>query len=102
MDEMNKVKEPFRLVAYPDAVHAFTNPEAGSDPAQRHGLQPAGGEAAYGEMTAFFTSFSGSKLGVGSRRANPLNSPQVRRVAEFQRIFALCVPRRIDNFRGGT
>ncbi len=34
MDEMNAAKVPFRLVAYPDAVHAFTNPEAGSDPSK--------------------------------------------------------------------
>ena len=55
MDEMNKVKEPFRLVAYPDAVHAFTNPEAGNDPSKGTAYNPQAAEAAYGEMTAFFT-----------------------------------------------
>ena len=54
MDEMNAAKVPFRLVAYPDAVHAFTNPEAGSDPAKPTAYNPSAAEAAYGEMTAFF------------------------------------------------
>ena len=54
MDEMNAARVPFRLVAYPNAVHAFTNPEAGSDPAKPTAYDPAAAEAAYGEMTAFF------------------------------------------------
>ena len=54
MTEMNTARVPFRLVAYPNAVHAFTNPEAGSDPAKPTAYNPAAGEAAYGEMTAFF------------------------------------------------
>ena len=59
MDEMNKVKEPFRLVAYPEAVHAFTNPEAGNDPGKGTAYNPQAAEAAYGEMTAFFTKLFG-------------------------------------------
>ena len=59
MDEMNKVKEPFRLVAYPDAVHAFTNPEAGNDPSKGTAYNPQAAEAAYSEMTAFFTRLFG-------------------------------------------
>ena len=59
MDEMNKVKEPFRLVAYPDAVHAFTNPEAGNDPAKGTAYNEPAAKAAYGEMTAFFTKLFG-------------------------------------------
>ena len=59
MDEMNHVKEPFRLVAYPDAVHAFTNPEAGNDPSKGVAYNQAAAEAAYGEMTAFFTKLFG-------------------------------------------
>lgn len=59
MDEMNQVKEPFRLVAYPDAVHAFTNPEAGNDPSKGTAYNPQAAEASYGEMTAFFTKIFG-------------------------------------------
>ncbi len=54
MTEMNTAKVPFRLVAYPDAVHAFTNPEAGSDPSKPTAYNAEAAEAAYGEMSAFF------------------------------------------------
>ncbi len=54
MDEMNTAKVPFRLVAYPDAVHAFTNPEAGNDPAKPTAYNAEAATAAYAEMTAFF------------------------------------------------
>ena len=54
MDEMNAAKVPFRLVAYPNAVHAFTNPEAGNDPAKPTAYNAPAAEAAYAEMTAFF------------------------------------------------
>ena len=59
MDEMNQVKEPFRLVAYPDAVHAFTNPDAGTDTSKGVAYNQPVAEAAYGEMTAFFTKIFG-------------------------------------------
>ena len=54
MEEMNTAKVPFRLVAYPDAVHAFTNPEAGNDPTKPTAYNAAAAEGAYAEMTAFF------------------------------------------------
>ena len=54
MTEMNAAKVPFRLVAYPDAVHAFTNPEAGNDPSKPTAYNAAAATAAYGEMDAFF------------------------------------------------
>lgn len=54
MTEMNAAKVPFRLVAYPDAVHAFTNPEAGNDPSKPTAYNAPAAEAAYGEMDAFF------------------------------------------------
>ena len=54
MNEMNAAQVLFRLVAYPDAVHAFTNPEAGNDPGKPTAYNAAAAEAAYAEMTAFF------------------------------------------------
>ena len=59
MNEMNKAGVPFRLVAYPNAVHAFTNPEAGNDPRKPTAYNPEAAEAAYGEMTAFFKEIFG-------------------------------------------
>ncbi len=54
MTEMNTAKVPFRLVAYADAVHAFTNPEAGNDPGRPTAYDAGAATAAYGEMDAFF------------------------------------------------
>ena len=54
MDEMNTAHVPFRLVAYPNAVHAFTNPEAGNDPAKPTAYNPEAATAAYAEMETFF------------------------------------------------
>lgn len=59
MDEMNKVNEPFRLVAYPDAVHAFTNPEAGNDPGKGVAYNEQAAEKSYAEMTTFFKAVLG-------------------------------------------
>ena len=55
MNEMNAANVPFRLVAYPNAVHAFTNPEAGSDPSKPTAYNPEAADAAYGEMEEFFS-----------------------------------------------
>ena len=60
MNEMNAANVPFRLVAYPNAVHAFTNPEAGNDPTKPTAYNPAAATAAYGEMTAFFARIFGA------------------------------------------
>ena len=54
MTEMNAAQVPFRLVAYPEAVHAFTNPEAGNDPSKPTAYDPRAADAAYGEMATFF------------------------------------------------
>ena len=59
MDEMNKAEVPFRFVAYPNAVHAFTNPQAGNDAKKPAAYDPQAAEAAYGEMTAFFKQVFG-------------------------------------------
>lgn len=54
MTEMNTAGVPFRLVAYPRAVHAFTNPAAGTDLTKPAAYNPDAARAAYGEMEAFF------------------------------------------------
>lgn len=59
MDEMNAAKVPFRLVAYPDAVHAFTNPEAGNDPGKGVAYDAKAAEAAYAEMEGYFAQVFG-------------------------------------------
>ncbi len=53
MTEMNAVGAEYRLVAYPNAVHAFTNPAAGNDPAQPTAYNLDVAIAAYREMWAF-------------------------------------------------
>ena len=55
MMEMNNVHIPYKLVAYPNTVHAFTNPEAGSDLTKPTAYNPVSAEAAYAEMRAFFS-----------------------------------------------
>lgn len=54
MTEMNAAGAPYRLVAYPKAVHAFTNPGAGADETKPTAYNPEAAKAAYGEMEAFF------------------------------------------------
>ena len=55
MTEMNAAGVPYKLVAYPRAVHAFTNPAAGSDLSKPTAYSPEVAEAAYAEMRAFFS-----------------------------------------------
>lgn len=54
MTEMNAFKIPYRLVAYPGAVHAFTNPDAGSDLSKGAAYNLEVAVAAYREMQRFF------------------------------------------------
>lgn len=54
MGEMNAAGVPYRLVAYPKAVHAFTNPAAGSDLTKPAAYNPEAARAAYAEMEKFF------------------------------------------------
>ena len=54
MTEMNAAKVPYKLVAYPRAVHAFTNPAAGSDLSKPTAYSPEVAAAAYAEMRVFF------------------------------------------------
>ena len=54
MTEMNAAKIPYRFVAYPGAVHAFTNPAAGNDPSKPTAYNSDVAIAAYREMFWFF------------------------------------------------
>ena len=54
MTEMNAFKVPYRLVVYPGAVHAFTNPDAGSDLSKGTAYNLEVAVAAYREMQRFF------------------------------------------------
>ena len=52
--EMDAAKVPHKVIVYPGAVHAFTNPEAGNDPSKPTAYNAPATEAAYGEMRALF------------------------------------------------
>ena len=54
MTDLNAAKVPYKFIAYPRAVHAFTNPEAGSDPTKPTAYNPAAAEDAYAQMRRFF------------------------------------------------
>ncbi len=54
MNEMNTAGVSYKLIAYPRSVHAFTNPEAGSDISKGAAYNAQAAEAAYGEMRRFF------------------------------------------------
>lgn len=56
MDEMNKASVEYRLVAFPNAVHAFTNPAAGADQTKPAAYNLDVAIAAYREMWAFLNS----------------------------------------------
>ncbi|MBV9657842.1 MAG: dienelactone hydrolase family protein [Verrucomicrobia bacterium] len=55
MTEMNTAGVAYKLVAYPRSVHAFTNPEAGTDISKGVAYNAQAAEAAYGEMRQFFS-----------------------------------------------
>ncbi len=64
--EMDDAKVPFKFIAYPGAVHAFTNPEAGNDPSKPTAYNAQAAESAYGEMRTFFERlFARSAVGSG-------------------------------------
>jgi dienelactone hydrolase len=54
MSELNAAQAHYKFVGYPDAVHAFTNPAAGSDPSRGAAYNEAADKAAFAEMEAFF------------------------------------------------
>lgn len=54
MVELNTAKAHYRLVGYPEAVHAFTNPAAGDDPSTGSAYNASAAKAAFSEMETFF------------------------------------------------
>ena len=65
--EMDGAGVTYKLIAYPGAVHAFTNPEAGNDPSKPTAYNAAAAESAYGEMRAFFAGLFSRGSGAPSR-----------------------------------
>lgn len=54
MTDLNAAQVSYKLIAYPRAVHAFTNPDAGSDITKTAAYDPAAAEDAYAQMRRFF------------------------------------------------
>jgi dienelactone hydrolase len=53
-DEMKKANVDYKMIAYPGAVHAFTNPAAGNDPKRGVAYNKEADEKSWEEMKAFF------------------------------------------------
>ncbi len=54
MEELNAAQVYYKVVGYPMAVHAFTNPEAGDDPSKGAAYNPEAANDAFSEMKRFF------------------------------------------------
>ena len=54
MDEMNAVKAGYKFIGYPNAVHAFTNPAAGSDMSKPVAYNEEVSRQSFAEMEKFF------------------------------------------------
>jgi dienelactone hydrolase len=54
MADLNTAKAWYQLVGYPEAVHSFTNPKAGDDPAKGSAYNAAAEKQAIGTMLQFF------------------------------------------------
>ena len=52
-EEMKKAKVDYKVVAYPGAVHAFTNPAAGDDPKKGVAYNKDADEKSWEEMKDF-------------------------------------------------
>ena len=59
MTELNEAGAHYKLIAYPDAVHAFTNPAAGDDPSKGAAYNAAAAEASFAEMETFLRTVFG-------------------------------------------
>jgi dienelactone hydrolase len=53
-DEMKRAKVDYRVVSYPGAVHAFTNPAGGDDPKKGAAYNKEADEKSWEEMKTFF------------------------------------------------
>ena len=70
MTDLNAAKVPYKFIAYPLAVHSFTNPEAGNDNTKPAAYNPAAAEDAYAQMRRFFGEiFAGAPRPPGRRAA---------------------------------
>jgi dienelactone hydrolase len=61
MEEMTKVKATWRMEAYGGAVHAFTNPGAGTDPSQGAAYDADADARSQKAQDAFFAELFGKK-----------------------------------------
>lgn len=53
-EEMAKAKVPYDFIAYPDAVHSFTKPEAGNDKSKGNAYNEAADKKSWEDMKEFF------------------------------------------------
>lgn len=61
-DEMRAAKVDWSLVAYGGAVHSFTKPEAGNDPAQGQAYHPKATERAFEALRDFYAEVFGTRM----------------------------------------
>ncbi len=54
MSDLNQAGAWYQLVGYPEAVHGFTNPNAGDDPSKGVAYNPAAEKGSFITMQAFF------------------------------------------------
>lgn len=72
MTDLNAAGVAYKLIAYPRAVHAFTNPEAGSDVTKPTAYDPIAAEDAYAQMRRFFGEiFTGAPAPAGPSSSQP-------------------------------
>jgi dienelactone hydrolase len=58
-EEMAKAKVTYDFIAYPEAVHSFTKPEAGHDKSKGNAYQEAADRKSWEDMRAFFKKIFG-------------------------------------------
>jgi dienelactone hydrolase len=58
-DEMAKAQVKYQFVAYPDAVHSFTNPKAGDDKSKGNAYNAAADQQSWDAMRKFFAEILG-------------------------------------------
>lgn len=58
-EEMARAKVDMEFVAYPDAVHSFTKPEAGNDKSKGQAYNEAADKKSWADMKAFFKKIFG-------------------------------------------
>jgi dienelactone hydrolase len=61
-EEMRAAKVDWHMVSYGGAVHAFTKPEAGDDPAQGQAYHPKAAERAFEALRDFYAEVLGARV----------------------------------------